>query len=138
MGYVLENFGETRRMGRAPDYGCGRNLRRLLLLRAIFAKRDRALVESTTGTGTRGTWGATEKGGARGQERERERPRQSVEDSAGERGRRDGWTVRGKMVRERRKRKGGRGRVKRYKTWEEERRGWPMRKRVRGDWGGRG
>lgn len=76
--------------------------------------------------------------GRRKRESERERPRQSVEDSAGERGRRDGWTVRGKMVRERRKRKGGRGRVKRYKTWEEERRGWPMRKRVRGDWGGRG
>lgn len=29
-----------------------------------------------------------------------------MEDSAGERGRRDGWTVRGKMVRERRKHKG--------------------------------
>lgn len=99
-------------MGRALDCGCGRNLWRLLLLRAIFAKRDRALVESTTGTGTRGTWGTRERerGDARG--KEKERPGQSVEYSAGERG--DGWTVGGKMVRERRKRKGMRERTKRY------------------------
>jgi len=51
-----------------------------------------------------------ERGDARG--KEKERPGQSVEYSAGERG--DGWTVGGKMVRERRKRKGMRERTKRY------------------------
>lgn len=52
-----------------------------------------------------------EKGGARGKEKERD---QGKAYSAGERGRRDGWTVGGKMVRKRRKRKGMRERKKRY------------------------
>lgn len=52
---------------------------------------------------------AREKG--EGERRGRGSPGQSVEDSAGERGRRDGWTVRGKMVREKRKRR-KRGRTK--------------------------
>lgn len=96
------------------DYGCGRNLRHLLLLRAIFAKRDRALVESTTGTPTRGIWGGdgerrcarereTEREKGMGDGRERERLEQSTENSARERGKRNRWTVKDKMIRERRK-----------------------------------